>query len=565
MATIYANLGPEAVDFGIRDTNATLVFTSQNQIERMPSELPDCVKALVYYAAAQRKSKSSETKSEKKIKSFGEKKNLRVYSYEAFKELGEQNRMQAKSDHSKVDETLPAVILYTSGSTGKPKGVVLTHRNFMSCTKSILTLLPRSIIANPQNECWFAYLPLAHILEFIAEMAMFAMNIPIGYGSPFTMTDQSTGLAAGQTGDMPKLQPTIFPSVPLVLERIQRQVILQLESKFPKCPHLVRNLIEVLVDYKDDCFTHGLSTPLFNRLVASRFNKPFGGRLAYMLIGGAALSPETQRFIRTLLNVKVLIGYGSSETCGANLVADLEDVSLGWTGAPLYGVKARLVDWLEGGYKTTDQPYPRGELHIGGPCVSTGYYNQANLTQESFYQLNGVQWFKTGDIAQVNEQGVFRIIDRKKDLVKLQHGEYVSFGAVETELKNFPLVENVCVYGDSNHNYIIAIILPAQAKLNEEVQKWKLAATVTTEELKQMCSDQAFLGHIQQCLVKFCAKQTKLTKFEIPQKVILATEEWTPDNEMVTATLKVRRHKIYQHYKPRIDQIYAGGDGGRAN
>ena len=109
---------------------------------------------------------------------------------------------------------------------------------------------------------------------------------------------------------------------------------------------------------------------------------------------------------------------------------DLEDLTIGFTGAPLYGIKARLINWVEGGYTSRDRPYPRGELHIGGDSVSKGYFGQPELTYESFYVENGVQWFCTGDIAEVNELGMFRIIDRKKDLVKLQNGEYVSLGKV---------------------------------------------------------------------------------------------------------------------------------------
>ena len=109
---------------------------------------------------------------------------------------------------------------------------------------------------------------------------------------------------------------------------------------------------------------------------------------------------------------------------------DMDDTSIGHTGAPLFGVKARLVEWEEGGYTPSDHPHPRGELHIGGGVVSIGYLKQDELTKESFYDENGVHWFRTGDIAEVNQLGIFRIIDRRKDLVKLQHGEYVSLGKV---------------------------------------------------------------------------------------------------------------------------------------
>lgn len=111
---------------------------------------------------------------------------------------------------------------------------------------------------------------------------------------------------------------------------------------------------------------------------------------------------------------------------------DLEDLSVGWTGAPLFGIQLRLVDWTEGGYTLSDKPYPRGEMHIGGGSVSVGYFEQDELTKEAFYKdKKGVQWFRTGDIAEVDPgTGFVRIIDRRKDLVKMENGEYVSLGKV---------------------------------------------------------------------------------------------------------------------------------------
>ncbi len=136
-------------------------------------------------------------------------------------------------------------------------------------------------------------------------------------------------------------------------------------------------------------------------------------------------------------NFSSLQGYGSTETCGANMVMDLEDLSIGWTGAPLFGIKIRLVDWPEGGYTHADKPYPRGELHVGGQAVSPGYFEQEEQTKEAFYRdEKGVQWFRTGDIVEVNAAGLVHIIDRRKDLVKMQHGEYISLGKVRTTSGN---------------------------------------------------------------------------------------------------------------------------------
>lgn len=153
------------------------------------------------------------------------------------------------------------------------------------------------------HHCWYGYLPLAHILEFIAENVIFCAGIKVGYGSTFTMTDLSTGTPKGQAGDLSLLKPTVIPGVPLVLERVRKAIFERLSNKSP----ILRHLALLMVDYKNACLEYGYETPIFDALVCSRFRALLGGRLEYMLIGGAQLSPDTQRILRALLNVRILV------------------------------------------------------------------------------------------------------------------------------------------------------------------------------------------------------------------------------------------------------------------
>lgn len=169
-----------------------------------------------------------------------------------------------------------------------------------------------------------------------------------------------------------------------------------------------------------------------NRLLCSKISEPFGGRLHKLVLGGAQLSPSLQALIKAAVNTKVLQGYGMTETLGACLCMDDEDLSYGRVGRPLRGVYAKLDDWSEGGYRVTDQPRPRGELIIGSRGITLGYFNKPEMNAEQYEddrQL-GVRWVKTGDIAEAYEDGTFAIIDRKKDLIKLANGEYFSLGKV---------------------------------------------------------------------------------------------------------------------------------------
>lgn len=116
---------------------------------------------------------------------------------------------------------------------------------------------------------------------------------------------------------------------------------------------------------------------------------------------------------------------------------DFYDLSFGRCGAPLHGLKLRLVDWEEGGYTALDKPNPRGELLFGGPAIAQGYFNLENETNEAFFVEDGIRWFRSGDIGEIFPDGTVKIIDRKKDLIKLLNGEYISLGKVSTVLDRY--------------------------------------------------------------------------------------------------------------------------------
>merc|ERR1711993_145201 len=137
----------------------------------------------------------------------------------------------------------------------------------------------------------------------------------------------------------------------------------------------------------------------------------------------------------------------------------------------------------------TDRPKPRGEVLIGGNCVADGYFLMEEKTKEDFFFENGRRWFRSGDIAQLEPEGVLKIIDRKKDLVKLQHGEYVSYGKTESVLKTAPIVENICAYANPDRDFIIAILIPDKNQLKSLNTELSLnEACKDVEVKKQVCS-----------------------------------------------------------------------------
>merc|ERR1712126_213795 len=176
-----------------------------------------------------------------------------------------------------------------------------------------------------------------------------------------------------------------------------------------------------------------------------------------------------------------------------------------------------LINWEEGNYRVTDKPFPRGEILIGGGNVASCYYKLPGKTEEEFFEDGNGRWrFRTGDIGQFDQCGTLKIIDRKKDLVKLQFGEYVSLGKVESVLKGCPVVANVSIFGDSRHSYVVAVVCPVPATLAEIAGKFG-KQDLSFEDMvvdKDVCG--AVLREVQSH-----AKKSRLEKFEIPGALTL--------------------------------------------
>merc|ERR1712106_399849 len=199
-----------------------------------------------------------------------------------------------------------------------------------------------------------------------------------------------------------------------------------------------------------------------------------------------------------------------------------------------------------------DKPWPRGEIYIGGGNVAQGYFKNKEKTDEEFFTDDeNRRWFKTGDVGQVEGDGTLRIIDRKKDLVKLQFGEYVSLGKVESVLKTCPLVENICIYGDSSRSYVVAIVCPDRLNFDRLAKK----IGKPTLDFAVQCTDKDLIGAFLRELAQH-GKQQKLEKFELPGAVTLCQELWTPESELVTAAFKLKRKPLQQFYQLDINRMY---------
>ncbi|KAI8002402.1 hypothetical protein LOK49_LG08G01602 [Camellia lanceoleosa] len=538
VVTMYASLGEEALCHSLNETEVTTVICGHKEMKKILdiSGQLDTVKRII---CMDDEIPSNDLLIERSS-------SWTITSFSDVEKLGRENP---------VDADLPlsadiAVIMYTSGSTGLPKGVMMTHGNVLATISAVMTIVP----GLGDKDVYLAYLPLAHILELAAENVISAVGSSIGYGSPLTLTDTSSKIKRGTKGDASMLKPTLMTAVPAILDRVRDGV----RKKVDTTGGLSKKLFDLAYARRLSAMNGswfgawGLERLLWNFLVFRKVRAILGGHIRFVLSGGAPLSGDTQRFINICMGAPIGQGYGLTETCAGGTFSEYDDSSVGRVGAPLPCSFIKLIDWREGGYLTSDSPMSRGEIVIGGPNVTVGYFKNEVKTKEVYkVDERGMRWFYTGDVGQFHSDGCLEIIDRKKDIVKLQHGEYVSLGKVEAALMISPYVDNIMLHADSFRSYCVALVLASQPT----VEGWALKQGIAFVDFADLCQKEETVKEVHGSLVK-AAKQARLEKFEIPTRIKLLSEPWTPESGLVTAALKIKRDTIRKAFSEDLAQLY---------
>lgn len=531
VVTLYATLGDDAIVHGINEAEISVIITSASllpKLQAVQNSIPS-VRHIVCMEDQKGKASSKVNFSSR----------IEVHTFKSLiqkgQNLGDDFRV------SPVPSDL-AVIMYTSGSTGKPKGVMIAHKNLLAMVAGAVN---RISDFGPGDTC-VSYLPLAHVLELAVELSILAFGARIGYSSPLTLTDLSSKIKKGTQGDVTVLKPTLMAAVPLIMERLYKGVM----DKVKEGSALKRLLFNFAYNYKLRQLDQGFETPFFNKLVFSKLKQSLGGEIRILMSGGACLSANAQRFMHACFCCPVVQGYGLTETCGGGTVGEPGDHRTSHVGPPLVCNYIRLENWSEGNYRVTDKPNPRGEVVIGGNNVTMGYYKNPTLTDTVYKERNGIREFYTGDIGEMQPDGTLKIIDRKKDLVKIQTGEYISLQKVEIALKKSPFIENVCIYADGEYDYVIALVVPYK----KAVEEMALKAGIGTS-WEEICGSREIERNIL-LSIQQVGTEAKLHKWEIPRKIKLCKETWTPDTGLVTDAFKLKRKPLEDYYNVSIRRLY---------
>lgn len=421
-----------------------------------------------------------------------------------------------------------ATIVYTSGSTGNPKGAELTHKNFVSITISASQALHEVVLDDHPRLLLF--LPLAHCFaRFIQYASIASDDGVVGY-----LPDTKTLLP-----DLRSFEPTYLLGVPRVFEKVYNAASHKAGAGwkgrlFVKAAEAARVWSRKEQAGEQHTFAEIAERAKYETLVYRTVRGALGPKIKYVACGGAPLSLDLAHFYNGI-GLPMIQGYGMTETAAPFAATRVTDNVIGTVGQPAPGSSIRISD--------------EGELQVKGPNVFRGYHNLPEKTAEAF-TADG--WLRTGDLAEIDDEGHIVITGRIKDIIITAGGKNVSPIPLEEEIAKCPIVEHCMVVGDQRP-FIGALVTLDP----ESLALWLPAHGLSTETpVDRLATNAAVREEIQQYVDKANAT---VSRAESVRKFAVLDTQFTQENKCLTPSLKVVRPAVNRVFADVIDnEIYNG-------
>jgi len=440
------------------------------------------------------------------------------YNLERLVKEGAKSKLTMQEWITRCMEIKPedvATIIYTSGTTGEPKGAVLPHRAFTFLCESIRKNLPID-----HRDRFLSFLPISHVYERMA-----GHFLPVSCGAEIAYAEALRTVAQ----DMILAKPTIVLTVPRFLDAVRHRILTAVEEGTKIKRWLFRKMLSNgRRRLANQLRPVGLFGSILDKLVASKVRERFGGRLRFMVSGGAALPPDLAEFYGAF-GILVLQGYGLTETAPVISVNHPDRNRHDSVGEILEGLEVRIAE--------------DGEILVRGPSVMLRYHNKPKETAEA---IDEEGWFHTGDLGRMEGRRLW-ITGRKKDIIVMANGKNVSPERIENLLRSSPYIDEVMVIGD-DMDYIAALIVPNFELLKHMCEGTGLGCAHWTEVVEYPQVLELYRGEVDKV-------NAQLPDYERVKRFRLIPERWSPETGELTPSLKVRRKVVREKYPNLIREL----------
>jgi long-chain acyl-CoA synthetase len=420
-----------------------------------------------------------------------------------------------------------AAIIYTSGTGGTPAGVMLSHGNMICNVMGADDFLYELPGLKEGEEVFLSFLPLSHSYEHTV-----GQFVPISIGAQIYYAEGIDKLAQ----NIIEVQPTVMTAVPRLYESMRGKILRGAEKVGGLKEKMLHAAIRLGGKRYEDPNSLSLLETLQDKaldfLVRKKVKDRFGGRLKAFVSGGAPLNYDVGLFF-TGLGLQILQGYGQTESAPVISVNRPHSNDLTTVGPPLKGVEVKIGE--------------DGEILVRGELVMLGYWKMPERTAETVKD----GWLHTGDVGELDAQGRIRITDRKKDIIVNSGGDNISPQRVEGVLTLQQEIGQAMVYGDKRP-HLVAVLVPEA----DWVKEWRKEAGKPGQGWEDLREDEDFVKALRAAVDR---ANGDLNVIEKVRRIMLADEPFTVDNEMLTPSMKTRRHVIKKAYADRLEALYGKG------